>query len=71
MISGLIINHIMGSRMNLLSKWAGVKSTLRSHIRDHFVLEWKSMLKVVESTLKIVESTLNRVIQTTLEWIPR
>ena len=38
------------------------------HIRDHFVLEWKSTLKIVESTLKIVESTLKRVIQTTILW---
>ena len=62
-----------------LSKCAGVEiHSFRSHIRDHFVLEWKSTLKlvestlkIVESTLKIVESTLKRVIQTnTLEWIP-
>ena len=55
-----------------LSKCAGVETlSFRSHIRDYFVLEWKSTLKTVESTLKIVESTPRRVIQTTiLEWIP-
>ena len=49
---------------HILSKCAGVEihSFNRSYIRDHFVLEWKS-------TLKLVESTLKRVIQTTLEWI--
>ena len=62
-----------------LSKYTGVEMhSFRSHIRDHFDLEWKSTLKIVEYTLKIVEytlkiveSTLKRVIQTiTLEWIP-
>ena len=38
--------------------------SFRNHIMDHFVLEWKS-------TLKIVAYTLKRLIQTTtLEWIP-
>ena len=48
-----------------LYKCAGVEiHSFRSHIRDHFVLEWKS-------TLKIVESALKRVIQTTpLEYMP-
>ena len=49
----------------LIVRRAGVEiQSLRSHIRNHFVLEWKSTLKIVESTLKIVESTLKRVIQT-------
>ena len=40
------------------------KSTLLGIILGSLHLEWKSMLKIVESTLK-------RVIQTTtLEWIP-
>ena len=59
-------------------KWIGPlsnvqewKSTLLGVILDHFVLEWKSALKIVESTPKIVESILNSVIQTaTLDWIP-
>ena len=28
------------------------------HIKDHFVLEWKSTLKIVESTLERVDSTI-------------
>ena len=52
------------AELKVLSKFAGVEiHSFRSHIRDHFVLAWKS-------TLKIVESNLKRVIQTTtLEWI--
>ena len=50
---------------SILFKCAGVDvHSFRSHIKDYFDLEWKSMLKRVESTLK-------RMIQpTTLEWIP-
>ena len=49
----------------LISKHAGVEiHSVRSHIRDQFVLEWKTMLKIVESDFK-------RVIHTTIwEWIP-
>ena len=37
----------------LLCKCAGAEiHSFRSHIRDHFVLDWKSTLKLVESTLK-------------------
>ena len=43
-------------------KCAGVEiHSFRSHIKDHIVLEWKS-------TLKIVESTLKRVLQSTILW---
>ena len=38
--------------MYILSKYTGVKiHSFWSHIRDHFILEWKSKLKIVESTL--------------------
>ena len=43
----------------VLSKCAGVEiHSFRSHIliMDHFVLEWKSTLKTVESTLKECDS---------------
>ena len=58
-------------KINVGFKCAGVEiHSFRSQIRDHFVLEWKSTLKIVESTFKLVESTLKRVIQTiTLEWV--
>ena len=37
----------------LLMQWSGKEiHSFRSHIRDHFVLEWKFTLNIVESTPK-------------------
>ena len=51
-----IIGNSVKKSLSVLSKRTGVESTLVG-VSDHFVLEWKSTLKIVESTLKVVDST--------------
>ena len=47
----LVVWYLAKDHASLLMQRSGIHS-FRSHIRDHFVLEWKSTLKIVESTPK-------------------